>query len=175
VSCFKTDYFCISDVDLIYHPLHIEKIVKFNKYNFEHLEEKLPIRVIFNNYNLDKEYYTSDWNALFMFPALMKEGGHAVGNGVIHRKSFLAIKGFEEQFVGYGSEDSHFNIRIEKINRIIYENSLHTYHLWHPRTFPIINKRNEKLWNDKKYIIEQKNTSWMDIRANFDKVDWGEY
>jgi predicted glycosyltransferase involved in capsule biosynthesis len=124
------------------------------------LNAQKPVRVIFNNYNI------GDYNGCL--PKTIGECknkinlhvdntrtlyGIAPGNGLIHRKSFDTILGFDERYVGYGPEDADFNYRICKICKYIELNleEVNTYHFFHNNCVRD-NTNNFKLFN---YIREQ--------------------
>ena len=48
---------------------------------------------------------------------------------------FLELRGFNEEFVGYGPEDGLFNARLKKIHLIEYNETkvFTTMHLWHKK------------------------------------------
>lgn len=129
----ESEYFFISDIDLIYPRNFIKEMVKFTTY------EK-PVRVVFHNYNLGQEFYStkiSEYKNEFKLnkDISRQSFGIAPGNGMIHLQSFKDINGFDEGFVGYGPEDAEFNFRIKYINEYIEVNNdkVNTYHLFHER------------------------------------------
>ncbi len=165
----KTEYFILSDIDLIYSKNHFQRIMEIIK-----LQQGIPLRLISYNsnqrpkYNLQLAYsnhafikkvfrkiskkskpkYYSEYSDLKKNSNFF-EKGFAHGNGVIHLDSFNEIGGYDEEFIGYGPEDDMFNIRISFINKLIYykENDLLTLHLWHPRYNMVQFKKNMKIWS----------------------------
>ena len=197
----KTEYFLISDIDLIYPRDFIQRLLQ--KCNNLKRENEL-IRFICYNYNLKpnisyhkfyrcanripfiknfkyfhpkatKHFYTHEYEIL---DQLEKEkGGYAHGNGLIHLESFHLIQGYDEEMIGYGPEDGLFNTRIGKINRLIYDNlqDTATFHLWHPRFHMIQFEENVKNWKDKiSYYNSLKNPTYNDVIANKNSEKWGE-
>lgn len=196
----ETEYFIISDVDLIYSPDHIQRL--YNKCNLL-IRDDEAIRYICYNYNLKpivsyprfysyliklpiinrfkflepcvrKHHYTHEYVVL---DQLDKEnGGFAHGNGLIHLSSFLLIQGYDEELIGYGPEDDLFNARIGKINRLIYDNlaDTSTFHLWHPRYNMIQFEENMRIWKEKKkFYSSLVNPSINDLKANIKNKEWG--
>lgn len=195
-----TEYFIISDIDLVYSKDHIQRL--FIKFEFLKRPNEL-IRFVTYNYNLQpiiqtsfigkllnkipiinkyasiftKEsphLYSHEYEVLDQIPK--SNGGYAHGNGLIHKDSFYKIKGYDEEMIGYGPEDDLFNTRISKINRIIYDNlnDTSTFHLWHPRFQMIQFEKNMEIWKQKKsYINSLLNPTIEDIIANKNKKDWG--
>ena len=129
----KTPYFFVSDIDLIYSSRFIKTIAK-------NIDDKKPIRIIFNNMNIDKGFYSSSYNKCKKFFDNHKDKsrttGIAPGNGLIHLDSFKKIRGYDEQYIGYGPEDADFNFRIKNICEYIEldNNYVNTYHLYHDRS-----------------------------------------
>ena len=195
-SLVKSEYFMISDIDLIYQKNHVQILLE--KVN----ESKAikPIRFISYNYNeepiysnkfsysknryikylgkkiskIGKPYYSSNFEELIKLPK--SDGGYAHGNGLIHLESFIKIQGYDEEMIGYGPEDDLFNTRISKINDIIYDNSIEnaTVHLWHPRFHMIQHDKNMQIWRDRKdFYNSLENPIYKDVLANKDKKEWG--
>lgn len=195
-----TEYFIISDIDLVYSNDHIQRLL----IKFESLRRPNEyIRLVTYNYNLlpishisfigkilykipfFKKYatiftkesphlYTHEYEVLDQFPK--SNGGYAHGNGLIHKDSFYKIQGYDEEMIGYGPEDDLFNTRISKINRIIYDNlnDTSTFHLWHPRFQMLQFEKNMQIWELKKAYINSLLTPTLeDIIANKDKKVWG--
>ena len=105
------------------------------------------------------------------------KGGYAHGNGLIHTQTFFDIQGYDEEMIGYGPEDDLFNIRISKINRIIYDNLNDTasFHLWHPRFHMIQFEKNMEIWRNRKHYYNSLiDPNISDLKANLNKNKWGE-
>lgn len=191
-----TDYFIMSDIDLIYQSNHVETMLsKVQKFQTDQ-----PIRYVTYNYNEEPFYsnrlcysknsfikkimrklirpnqpaYSSDFDMLIKLPN--NGGGFAHGNGLIHLESFIRIKGYDEEMIGYGPEDDLFNTRISKINYIVYDNDISTatVHLWHPRYHMIQHKKNMQIWQrKKKFYNSLQNPKAADVMGNKSKKDWG--
>ena len=156
----SSEYFFLSDIDLVYPPNFINFLSLFT-------EVKYPVRIIFSNYNLKfsnpvpKNYDQCKKN-------YEKEGGlfkfFAPGNGMIHLSSFKKIAGFDERFIGYGSEDSEFNYRISKINKYykIDLEEVNTFHLFHKTSMNLLEKMtfNEQMW---RYIMWKGETENLSL------------
>jgi len=142
-----SDYIFQSDIDLIY-PLGFYSamgaIPRIDK-------QGRPVRLMFANYYLGREIYTSDYGWI---KANIKnlQSPHpidfAAGNGLIHRASFNLIGGYFEGIVGWGQEDIELNERLSRINRTLINYDVLTYHLWHEN-----NKPNE---NQNKYTVKRR-------------------
>lgn len=162
----QTEYFIFSDIDLIYPPGYIEKMKKKIK--------KDIVRIIPYNHNVFEDKYTSIYNYIKHYDKNEK-GGFAHGNGLIHTESFIKIQGYDEEFIGYAPEDDMFNQRIGKINKLIYDRDIVTYHLfheaadrkYHSKMMHIYFKKLEELNNKKQIELE-------DIIGNKNK-EWGVY
>lgn len=196
----KSEYFIISDIDLIYSRDFIQRLI--HKCNYLSNDKEI-IRFVCYNYNLKPVIKTNKFypftrripiiNKLQLFQPkhtshkytheyevldqLDKEkGGYAHGNGIIHLPTFTLIQGYDEEMVGYGPEDDLFNTRIGKINRLIYDNLPDTasLHLWHPRFHMIQFEENMRIWKEKKeYYNSINNASYHDVIANKNKETWG--
>lgn len=196
----NTEYFILSDVDLVYSRDHIQRLkLKCSLLS----RESEYIRFVFYNYNLLPIVTAPEWRTFLRRIPLIKfllsskviysphvytheyevldqlrrePGGFAHGNGLIHTESFYSIKGYDEEMIGYGPEDDLFNIRISKINRIIYDNLPDTssFHLWHPKMSWIQVDKNLSIWKERKayYNSLEKPTS-SDVIGNKHSTDWG--
>lgn len=192
-SMVRSDYFILSDVDLVYRPDHLASVQR--KLQAALQTAQRPLRMVFWNYNLQPRYQpawmsmrflrrfastsprmeSSDYAALAALPH--NDGGFAHGNGVIHLESFTRLRGYDEEMIGYGPEDDLFNIRIGKVNDLIYDQGDDTasIHLWHPRLRRIQLKKNMKIWQQRKAFYNTlDNPDWSDVMANKNKSSWGE-
>lgn len=192
-SLVRSEYFMISDVDLIYRNDHVAAVQ--HKVRAALRTAKLPLRMVFWNYNLQPRYQpawmnmralrrfaatsprmeSSDYEALSRLPH--NGGGFAHGNGIIHLESFMRLRGYDEEMIGYGPEDDLFNTRIGKVNDIVYDrgNDTASIHLWHPRLRLIQLKKNMNIWQERKAYYETLDTpDWSDVMANKNKSSWGE-
>lgn len=191
-SLVSSEYFMVSDVDLIYRHDHLAAVQR--KIQAALLTAKRPLRMVFWNYNLQPRYQpawmnmrimrrfaatsphmeSSDYKALSMLPH--NGGGFAHGNGIIHLESFTRLRGYDEEMIGYGPEDDLFNTRIGKVNDVVYDNDDDTasIHLWHPRLRVIQLKKNMRIWQERKAFYETlKNPDWNDVMANKSNSYWG--
>jgi hypothetical protein len=158
------EYFIFSDIDLVYESNYVNRMNEYVKNN------QTPIRVIPHNTNLNIECYSSDFNHLkdvYSITGSMSKGW-SHGNGLIHTKSFMQIKGYNESYLGYSPEDQDFNMRIGKINKLIYDENLLDFHLWHPQVNREHVRNNEMIYKQYKVEIEQG-------RLVFNGNIWGEY
>lgn len=191
-SLVHTPYFIVSDVDLVYHPQHIATLAGKLEAIIERADR--PVRLVTYNYNLSPVYCpgwmdrrvlrrfartsspgeSSDYGALLQLSN--NGGGYAHGNGVIHLESFLRLRGYDENLIGYGPEDDLFNCRIGKVNELVYDPDPQTasIHLWHPRLRMIQHRKNMRIWRDMKaHYNSLDNPSWDDVTANRLQGDWG--
>lgn len=189
----RSEYFIVSDVDLVYRPGHVERLSQ--KLASACAERERPVRLVTYNYNLLPLHWpawmdvrilrrfthksspgeSSDYAALLKLPN--NGGGYAHGNGVIHFESFMRVRGYDEDLIGYGPEDDLFNCRIGKVNTLLYDPDPVTasIHLWHPRLRMIQYRKNMKIWaRMKEHYNALPNPSWDDVMANRDRDNWGE-
>lgn len=160
----KTEYFLVSDIDLVYHSDFI------NNVNLVLNEKDKPMRIVFYNINLNnvcdiKEYTYENCKSTWEFHyntypnCRVPEHGAsmvpfpATGNGIFHLESFNKVGGFCEKFIGWGPEDWEFNQRISKINEFIQINheGFNTFHIYHPRIqltkeYSKLLKKNDKIF-----------------------------
>jgi hypothetical protein len=183
----------ISDVDLVYRYNHLAAVQR--KIQAALRTAKQPLRMVFWNYNLQPRYQPNWMNLRFLRRFAMKSphlessdyeqlaalphngGGFAHGNGIIHLESFLRLRGYDEEMIGYGPEDDLFNTRIGKVNDIVYDKGDDTasIHLWHPRLRQIQLRKNMRIWQERKAFYDTlKDPSWSDVAANKNKSSWGE-
>jgi len=70
-----------------------------------------------------------------------------IGGGllVVHRKAWDLLDGYSEEYIGYGREDSHFNIRA-----LVFSQFDRTpgkcWHLWHDRSGCVFNINNQFMY-----------------------------
>jgi len=158
----KTPYFMLSDIDLIYPKTFISELIKYTEYH-------IPVRVIFNNYNLGLDYTANTYVKYKKFFNTHEDHtrtkfGIAPGNGLIHLKSFKLINGYDENYVGYGLEDADFNMRTSYICKYIEldDEFINTCHLYHKGIFressEVIDryKENQKYFQNKRKILLEK-------------------
>jgi predicted glycosyltransferase involved in capsule biosynthesis len=158
----RTEYFLFSDIDLVYQE---DYVVQMKKYVYIKGDF---FRVVPYNYNIYRECYSSDFKELI---ALDKNnGGFAHGNGLIHKKSFMRIRGYYEEFIGYGPEDGCFNECIGCVNKLIYANDIVTAHLWHENFNRIQEQKNSDMYH--KIQNDLRNFSKIEDLQYNDK-DWG--
>lgn len=197
----SSDYFIVSDIDLVYSRDHIQRLllkfsalrregenIRFVTYNynllpvvqFSKMRRRLGRLMPFAKFvvNMDEKemphVYTHEYEVLDQLPK--SNGGYAHGNGIIHKDSFIQIRGYDEEMIGYGPEDDLFNTRISKINRMIYDNLPDTasFHLWHPRFHMIQFEKNMQIWNDRKLFYNSLvDPTYKDVIANRNKTEWG--
>lgn len=87
-----------------------------------------------------------------------REGGriHAFRRiTMVTRKLFDEVGGYNEEFVGWGWEDSEFDWKIsQKIGKLPYIEDGTVYHFWHPRAEPSL--ENKKLFREKMGLKEEE-------------------
>ncbi len=88
---------------------------------------------------------------LFRLPGIAsrKAGPHGIKtcNFAIYREDFVAVNGFNEDFVGWGREDSELVVRLYKygLRRMDVSNSAVVFHLWHPESDRVSLVENDRL------------------------------
>lgn len=132
----SSEYFTISDIDIIYPKTFANYIDKTIRKSGE------PCRIVYFNNNMgpgDYETYEECHNDFANNPDFCRSHrGPAGGLGVVHTESFMKIGGFDERYIGYGPEDQDFNMRISMINKFIEidDENVNTYHIWHSNNTP---------------------------------------
>jgi predicted glycosyltransferase involved in capsule biosynthesis len=195
----NSEYFILSDVDLVYSRDHVQKVnqkmeslsrgndkFRFVTYNYNlapvykstmhHLISKIPFigKVVDYETFVRSHPYTDDYIVLDRMR--INNSGYAHGPGVIHTPTFFEIRGYDEELIGHGPEDDMFNTRIGKVNRLVYDNlpDTATFHLWHPMLQQIQVEQNMQIWYERKiYLDSLENATVEDVRANKNKADWG--
>ena len=128
----QSEYFFLSDIDLIYDKKYVESMKKY-------LYSIMPVRVITTNRNLGYEFYSKNkedyWRYLNVPDPFRSAFGISPGNGLVHLDSFWKINGFDEAFTGYAQEDSDFNDRISFLCNYIEDDrfDVSTLHLFHSK------------------------------------------
>jgi len=164
----NSDYFFLSDIDLFYHPDYVNCMGLF------WMNRSVPVRVVGYNNNLGPSttpLNIEECKKIFLNSKdnFRTKRGIAPGNGLIHRKSYDKILGFDERYIGYGPEDADFNYRITKICNYIAVDieELNTYHFFHknPTVSTIEQINNSILYT---YIKE------VDIEKKYNIIKSGE-
>jgi predicted glycosyltransferase involved in capsule biosynthesis len=158
------EYFLHSDIDIVYRDNYVENMHAYINYPIQ------PVRVIPRNIAMPIEYYSSDYEKLWTVAKNFRQhpSGEAPGIGLIHVPSFMMIRGYNESFNGWGSEDREFNDRISRINKFIYDRNIDHIHLWHEAINREHHEQNRRLFNNSIQKTALKNI----IRNN---ESWGEY
>ncbi len=151
----KSEYFLMSDIDIVYGRYHLTYMLKQIPIN-------KPVRITHYHCEILQEFYSSDFEKLKNVSH--KEKFHAPGLGLIHRPSFMEIQGYNEEFIGYSPEDQCFNERIWVINDDIrLDSNIYTFHLWHDtlRQQHEHKQKNLELWPIlNKKLIANENKDW---------------
>ncbi len=152
----QSEYFIMSDIDIIYNKNHVKNMLKYTK--------GIPSRVIHYHCEIDQEFYSCNFNELEKLPH--KEKALAPGLGLIHTPTFMLIQGYNEEFLKYSPEDQCFNERIWMINKnVIADSNIYTLHLWHEisgRKHPYV-EQNLKFWPVLNKVLV----------ANYHECEWG--
>lgn len=136
-----TEYFNISDIDIIYPNTFTKTIKSILK------ENDKPCRIVYYNNNMGVGDFKTYEECKSAYPNckdhLRSLRGPAGGLGIVHTESFHKVGGFEERYIGYGPEDQDFNLRISRINKhiVLDDERINTYHLWHINNTPKIKFR----------------------------------
>lgn len=164
-NCLKDyDYFIFSDIDLVYEDTYIYKMKS-------HIKGKDFVRVVPYNVNMAKEFYANTYKELddqrikLNLPCAQ---GWAHGNGLIHVPSFMRIRGYNEAYKGYAAEDQDFNLRLSKINKLIYDRDIKDLHIWHENFNREFSKQNSEYYDLVKSEVEKG-------KLIFNNNIWGEY
>jgi FkbM family methyltransferase len=102
----KTDYFFVSDIDMIYDDNYIQSVTDF-------ISEK-PIRIIPLGYKLSQRVDALDYNTL----SESEHKGEKVifnGMGLINRELFVSINGYNESFLNYKYASTELDLRLGKM------------------------------------------------------------
>lgn len=162
----STLYFFLSDIDIVYPQDYIQLMLE-EAYKAKQ-QYKRDVRVIPYVSCIQEEYYTGYYNDLKALNLPTANEGMAPGNGLVSTKAFQYIRGFNEEFTGWGHEDTLFNDRISEINQRVFASDIKTLHLFHThgKNKEQEGSKNEKIWLDKLKNIKEN------IIAN--NVTWGE-
>lgn len=157
----KSDYFFLSDIDLYYHHDFVRSMGMIWVNNIDY------VRVIFFNNNMGPGQFPisiDSCKSLFKSSKdlLRTNRGIAPGNGLVHRRSFDLVGGFDERYVGYGPEDADFNIRIRQVCKYIeidLEN-FNSYHMNHGNdTTKELYSQNLNLYERVKESVQNSNNN----------------
>lgn len=122
----ESPFFFISDIDIVYQPNHV-------KYHVEEGFAKVIVPAVFR---VKRGIASSD------FGQLLEHGNDGVeltsGNSYCSFNLFQKVRGFDEEYVGFGAEDDDFYARIRKLGKVIHprfgvDKRFMIAHLWHDR------------------------------------------
>lgn len=166
----SASYFYIADVDLIFPPNFIKNLILKTKI----LKNQNISRSIFLNGNLESKafpfgkchhkikslFYEMPKIETAQYDLLSKishKVGWAHGCGVFNRQMFLKLRGFNEEFIGYGPEDGLFNKRLQKVSRVEFDDDdlLKTFHLWHQKFARIQVRKNMAIYRNELKKLEK--------------------
>ena len=72
-------------------------------------------------------------------------------NFAMHWDDFICSGGFDENYKGYGAEDTDFAFKCEELGIPLYRHSGLAYHQWHPSCFPPVDKLDEIVINANRF------------------------
>lgn len=181
INMVNTDYFFISDVDLVYQPNHVKTIMEIK----DKEAGSEPCRIVHMNFNISYAHYSPVFaehmkKAGFVDPSGRPWSGLAHGNGLIHRPSFYKVCGYDEFYNGYAPEDDDFNQRVKRVCKLIYTDnpSVITAHIFHPRASvkTLQHMDNMRYYEAKMAMLNEKEANKTltenDLWAN-KKKQWG--
>ena len=117
----KSPYFLVLDADVVVHPRLIERCYSLvAQYHC----------VTFRMYKLHAKIWNSDYDELVKNPNSFIGSG---GGFLCRTETFHKLRGFDEEYTGWGAEDSDFYIRVTAFNRGLKRADDVTpfVHLWH--------------------------------------------
>lgn len=121
-----TKYFVQSDIDIVYPP---DFILTTNKYISMATGS---IRILIRYFWLVAPSKSADYLYLWENRGkLCSVNDYGAGIGVIHRESYVLIRGCNEGIVAWGGEDQDLNFRLFKINKEI-QSTINVFHQFHP-------------------------------------------
>ena len=180
ISISKSDYIILVDGDMVLHPEFVADHLKNAKFGFfiqgsrslltEKKTKDVIIRhqLVFNflSSGLNNRFNSIHSNFLSKFFPIKENylKGIKTCNMSFFKKDFISVNGFNNEFKGWGREDSEFIVRLlnKGINRITLKFSAIQYHLWHDEA-----DRKALVVNDKllqKAVTE--NLDWCDQGIN---------
>ena len=149
ISISKSDYIILVDGDVVLHPEFVSDHFKNAKFGFfiqgsrSLLKEKktkdviIRHQLVFNflSSGLNNRFNSIHSNFLSRFFSVKANylKGIKTCNMSFFKKDFISVNGFNNEFKGWGREDSEFIVRLlnKGINRITLKFSAIQYHLWH--------------------------------------------
>ena len=176
ISISKSDYIILVDGDMVLHPEFVADHLKNAKFGFfiqgsrslltEKKTKDVIIRhqLVFNflSSGLNNRFNSIHSNFLSKFFSIKENylKGIKTCNMSFFKKDFISVNGFNNEFKGWGREDSEFVVRLlnKGINRKTLKFSAIQYHLWHDEV-----DRKALVVNDKllqKAVAE--NLDWCD-------------
>lgn len=172
-----TEFFVLNDPDIVVQKDYIQNLKKY----------KNPCRIITINYNTFETVYSSDYNEQLKHlkdydPIRRPKEGYGWGIGLCHSQTFNDIQGFDERYVNYGPEDSDLCYRMSTLVNFkkLNNEELRTTHIYHGRSYPVLNPSNQKLWKQTETLVNEINKSNMTKEAKLNlvkrnNIQWGSF
>ena len=159
----KGEYIILIDGDIILHPNFIQDHINNSQKKYflqggRVLLSKDKTQQIFNANEISFSFFSSGIknrknaihsNLLSKFFSIKKNGIHGIKscNMSFYKKDCISVNGFNNEFEGWGREDSEFIVRLfnSGINRKHVYFNLIQYHLWHKESARDLLAKNEKI------------------------------
>lgn len=151
------EHIMVTDLDMVFSTSHISRCFS--------LVEKFPV-ITYATHSLNSEFYSSDFNSL-----LKRQGKHIpIGGGFFaSRDAFLQLNGFDEEYYGWGAEDSDFYDRAEQLFQIKRPCSdIQVIHLWHKvndKNKAINKVRNLRRYLERRAFIKNMQVEPWDVKS----------
>jgi len=169
-NLISTKHFMISDIDLIFPKNFISQIYRFyikNKkiFSYGKLWYLPPHHSNSFNYDLLRRLYA--------YKCEICDFG--CGVFLTNKRAFENINGFDEEYVGWGYEDTDFNFRMKKYHKLKEENVqsnqvlMHQYHDSRKNKEKSMSIENEKMFKNKKNEMLQSENYKCKKGLIFDK------
>tara|TARA_Y100000310_G_scaffold345276_1_gene463336 strand:+ start:2773 stop:3501 length:729 start_codon:yes stop_codon:yes gene_type:complete len=153
--------FFLSDTDIVYGKGHIKQCLD--------LHYKYPV-FAYRGYRMAKKFYSANYELCRKQEGTLIRFG---GGFLCDSKLFERLNGFDEEYVGYGAEDSDFFNRASRLVKILRPSDVVSVHLWHP---PFDPERDEHWERNKERYLRRKKEIMQDRMdpTNINKHGWGE-
>jgi predicted glycosyltransferase involved in capsule biosynthesis len=123
----NTPFIFVGDVDMIFHPKFIERLINFNQVQTTTYFQVGFLSKIESTCNKDFDRYAIKF----------KSNQDATGMAFFSRKDLMDINGYDEFYHGWGSEDTDILIRLNNAGKKVrfYDDEVLLLHQWHPKLY----------------------------------------
>lgn len=156
-----TDYVFVGDVDMMFHPEFIQRLEGFKQDDV----------VTYFQVGFLSAKASALCKPFNEYPISFTSTKEATGMSLFKTQDLLAIRGYDEYYKGWGSEDTDVHVRLKQAgNRVVfYDDQVLLLHQWHPKHY-----RTKDSLEPFHSHLEQVNAEYLALTAQLKKTSANE-